>query len=132
MLHGVSPVGSTAAEVATGTLLTLFTLVFFLMEGERIWLFVAGLFPKEREAVVNGAGRAGWKSLGAYVRVQILVAAIDAIGIGLGAAILGVPWLSAGRFGVPRFLSFPVIGALISGAVAGAAGAGCSGSRCRR
>ena len=88
------------------------------MEGERIWLFVTRLFPKDARAAVNGAGRAGWKSLGAYVRVQILVAAIDAIGIGIGAAILGVPL--AIPLGVLVFLgSFvPVIGALISGAVA--------------
>ena len=118
VLNGVSRVGSTAADVATGVLLTLFTLLFFLMEGERIWLFVVGLFPKDAREAVNGAGRAGWKSLGAYVRVQILVAAIDAIGIGLGAAILGVPL--AIPLGVLVFLGsfIPVIGALISGAVA--------------
>lgn len=118
VLNGVSRVGSTAADVATGVLLTLFTLLFFLMEGERIWLFVVDLFPKDAREAVNGAGRAGWKSLGAYVRVQILVAAIDALGIGLGAAILGVPL--AIPLGVLVFLcSFiPVIGALFSGAVA--------------
>ena len=118
VLNGVSRVGSTAADVATGVLLTLFTLLFFLMEGERIWLFVVGLFPKDAREAVNGAGRAGWKSLGAYVRVQILVAAIDGLGIGLGAAILGVPL--AIPLGVLVFLcSFiPVIGALFSGAVA--------------
>ena len=116
VLNGVSRVGSTAADVATGVLLTLFTLLFFLMEGERIWLFVVGLFPKDAREAVNGAGRAGWKSLGAYVRVQILVAAIDAIGIGLGAAILGVPL--AIPLGVLVFLGsfIPVIGALFSGA----------------
>ena len=118
VLNGVSRVGSTAADVATGVLLTLFTLLFFLMEGERIWLFVVGLLPKDAREAVNGAGRAGWKSLGAYVRVQILVAAIDAIGIGLGAAILGVPL--AIPLGVLVFLGsfIPVIGALFSGAVA--------------
>lgn len=118
VLNGVSRVGSTAADVATGVLLTLFTLLFFLMEGERIWLFVVGLFPKDAREAVNGAGRAGWKSLGAYVRVQILVAAIDAIGIGLGAAILGVPL--AIPLGVLVFLGsfIPVIGALFSGVVA--------------
>ena len=118
VLNGVSRVGSTAADVATGVLLTLFTLLFFLMEGERIWLFVVGLFPKDAREAVNGAGRAGWKSLGAYVRVQILVAAIDAIGIDLGAAILGVPL--AIPLGVLVFLGsfIPVIGALFSGAVA--------------
>jgi len=118
VLRGVSEVGSTAAELATGVLITLFTLVFFLMEGERIWLFIVKLFPKQSRDAVNGAGRAGWKSLGAYVRVQILVAAIDAVGIGVGAAILGVPL--AIPLGVLVFLGsfIPVIGALISGAVA--------------
>ena len=118
VLHGVSQVGSTAAEVVTGTLLTLFTLIFFLMEGERIWLFVTRLFPKDARAAVNGAGRAGWKSLGAYVRVQILVAAIDAIGIGIGAAILGVPLVIP--LCVLLFLGsfIPVLGALVSGVVA--------------
>lgn len=118
ILHGVSEVGSTAAEFATGTLITLFTLVFFLMEGERIWLFIVGLFPRQARDAINGSGRAGWKSLGAYVRVQILVAAIDAVGIGAGAAILGVPL--AIPLGVLVFLcSFiPVVGALLSGAVA--------------
>ena len=114
VLRSVSEVGSTAAEFATGVLITLFTLVFFLMEGERIWLFIVKLFPKQARDAVNGAGRAGWKSLGAYVRVQILVAAIDAVGIGVGAAILGGP------LAIPVFLGsfIPVIGALISGAVA--------------
>ncbi len=118
VLRSVSEVGSTAAEFATGVLITLFTLVFFLMEGERIWLFIVKLFPKQARDAVNGAGRAGWKSLGAYVRVQILVAAIDAVGIGVGAAILGVPL--AIPLGVLVFLGsfIPVIGALISGAVA--------------
>ncbi len=44
VLNGVLRVGSPAADVATGVLLTLFTLL--LMEGERIWLFVVGLFPR--------------------------------------------------------------------------------------
>ena len=43
-----------AAEVATGTLITLFTLVFFLMEGERIWLFIVGLLPRRAR---TAAGR---------------------------------------------------------------------------
>ena len=118
VLSRVSAAGSVAAEAGTGALLTLFALFFFLMEGESMWLFIVRLFPRAAREAVNGAGRAGWKSLGAYVRVQILVAAIDAVGIGLGAAILGVPL--AIPLGVLVFLgSFvPVIGALFSGAVA--------------
>src|SRR5699024_8162803 len=65
-----------------------------------------------------GAGQAGWKSLGAYTRVQILVALVDAVGIGLGACLLGVPM--ALPLGVLVFLgSFvPIVGAVVTGAVA--------------
>ena len=130
VLNGVSRVGSTAADVATGVLLTLFTLLFLPDGGRthlavRRWSLPQGC-ARGRERC--GPTRAG--SPGAYVRVQILVAAIDAIGIGLGAAILGCPGDSAGRAGVPGFL-YPVIGALFSGC-RGGAGVSWPWGRCRR
>ncbi|WP_449372092.1 AI-2E family transporter [Arthrobacter psychrolactophilus] len=57
-------------------------------------------------------------SLGNYARIQVLVAAVDAIGIGAGAAIIQVPLalpLSVLVF-VGSFI--PVVGALVTGAVA--------------
>lgn len=118
ILSGVASVGSTAADIGTGLVIVLFTLIFFLMEGEKIWLFIVKLFPHDARRAVNGAGRRGWKSLVSYVRVQVFVAAVDAVGIGLSAFFLGVPL--ALPLGVLVFLgSFvPVIGALLTGAVA--------------
>lgn len=118
ILSGVASVGSTAADLGTGLVIVLFTLIFFLMEGEKIWLFLVKLFPSHARRAVNGAGRRGWKSLVSYVRVQVFVAAVDAGGIGLSAFFLGVPL--ALPLGVLVFLgSFvPVIGALLTGAVA--------------
>ncbi|MBM7051448.1 MULTISPECIES: AI-2E family transporter [unclassified Rothia (in: high G+C Gram-positive bacteria)] len=115
---GVANVGSTASNFATGMAICLFTLIFFLMEGEKIWLFLVGLFPRAARRAVNGAGRRGWKSMVSYVRVQVFVAFVDAVGIGLAAFFLGVP-LSF-PLGVLVFLSsfIPVVGALASGAVA--------------
>ena len=40
---------------------------------------------------MRDAGRAGFRSLIGYVRATFLVAAVDAIGIGVGLAIMGVP-----------------------------------------
>ena len=60
VLRGVSEVGSTAAELATGVLITLFTLVFFLMEGERIWLFIVKLCPQQSRDAVNAQGGSLW------------------------------------------------------------------------
>ena len=63
-----------------GCLLTLFILLFFLLEGQDIWSFIVKFFPRRARPAVDGAGRRGWMSLGNYARVQILVAAVDADG----------------------------------------------------
>src|SRR5699024_12233526 len=66
----------------------------------------------------GGGGYAGWGALGAYVRVQIFVAFVDAAGIGIGAWLLGVPL--AMPLGVLVFLGsfIPIVGAVLTGAVA--------------
>ncbi|MCT1366472.1 AI-2E family transporter [uncultured Kocuria sp.] len=118
LLSGAAAAGSTAGEIGTGLLIALFTLIFFLLEGERIWLFLVKLIPRKAQKAVNGAGRRGWHSLVSYTRVQVLVAFVDALGIGIAALILGVPL--AFPLGVLVFLSsfIPVIGALFSGVIA--------------
>ena len=118
ILSGALSFGSTAGHVAAGALLALFALIFFLLDGGRIWRFVVGLTPVRARAAVDGAGRRGWTSMASYVRVQMLVAAVDAIGIGLGAFILGVPL--ALPLGVLVFLGsfIPIVGALATGSVA--------------
>lgn len=109
---------SVLTHLGAGLLLTFFALIFFLLEGERIWRWVSGLFPRKARPAVDGAGRQGWKSLVSYVRVQLVVALIDAIGIGAGAAILQVPL--ALPLSVLVFLGsfIPILGALLTGAIA--------------
>lgn len=118
ILSGAASVGSTAGHVAAGLLLTIFSLIFFLLDGDRIWRFVVGLLPRRARPGADGAGRRGWQSMVSWVRVQILVAAIDAIGIGIGALIIGVPL--AVPLAVLVFLGsfIPIIGALVTGSVA--------------
>ncbi|WP_434993031.1 AI-2E family transporter [Arthrobacter sp. Ld5] len=118
ILSGALSFGSTAGHVAAGIFLTIFALIFFLLDGPSIWRFVVGLAPVRARAAIDGAGRTGWLSMARYVRVQILVAAVDAIGIGVGAAIIGVPL--ALPLGVLVFFGsfIPVVGALATGSVA--------------
>lgn len=123
LINGVLSVGSTAGHVITGMLLAIFALIFVLLDGRRIWRWIVGLFPKRAHEAVDGAGAAGWVTLTTYVKVQIFVAAVDAVGIGLGAWILG---LFYGGFplvvpiAVAVFLgSFvPIVGAVVTGAIA--------------
>lgn len=118
IVSGAVSWGSTLGHLAAGLLLALFSLVFFLLEGDRIWSFVVRLMPRRARAAIDGAGRRGWVSLVNYVRVQLFVAFIDAVGIGVGAAILGVPlaFPLAGLVFIGSFI--PVIGALVTGALA--------------
>ena len=118
ILSGAVGVGSSVTHFAVGLLLTLFILLFFLLEGQDIWTFVVKFFPRRARPAIDGAGRRGWTSLGNYARVQILVAAVDAVGIGAGAAIIQVPL--ALPLAVLVFVGsfIPVVGALVTGAVA--------------
>ncbi|EZP26965.1 AI-2E family transporter [Microbacterium oleivorans] len=115
---GALAIGSTLGHVATGILLTLFILICVLADGGGIWRWVVRLFPKRARAAVDGAGRAGWRTVITYARTQLLVATIDAIGIGVGAALLGVPL--AAPIGVLVFLGafIPFVGAVLTGALA--------------
>ena len=104
--------------MAAGALITLFCTFFFLLDGRTIWAWVVGLLPRGSREHVHQAGRRGLVTLGAYTRTQILVAAVDAVGIGLGAAILQVPL--ALPLAVLVFLGsfIPIVGAVVTGSIA--------------
>ncbi|WP_157073377.1 AI-2E family transporter [Kribbia dieselivorans] len=110
--------GLTAGHIVTGFFISMFTLFFFLMQGEHIWAWVVRLFPRGARTRMLSSGRIAWHQLTSYTRATIIVAAVDAVGIGAGAAILGVPF--AAGIGLLTFFGafVPIIGALASGAIA--------------
>jgi predicted PurR-regulated permease PerM len=118
IVSGALSFGSGAGYFMAGLLLTVFALIFFLHDGDLIWRFIAGLAPRRARAAVLGSGRQGWTSMANYVRVQILVAFIDAVGIGLGAAIIGVPLVLPLTVLVFLGSFIPILGALFTGMVA--------------
>ena len=107
-----------ALSAVAGALLAVFILITLLADGAGIWRWTTKLFPKRTRAAVDGAARAGWVTVINYARTQLLVATIDAIGIGVGAALLGVPL--AIPIGVLVFLGafIPFVGAVVTGALA--------------
>lgn len=118
LASGALGVANTTLDILTGLLLTIFATLFFLADGPRIWSFLVRLMPHEARAPVDVAGRRAWLSVGAYVRTLPIVALADAIGIGGGAALLGVPF--AIPIAVLTFFSafVPLIGAIVAGTVA--------------
>ncbi|MBX3309869.1 MAG: AI-2E family transporter [Cryobacterium sp.] len=123
LVSGALSFGSTFGHFLAGILLALFATLFLLIDGRRVWAWTVRLFPRTARPAVDGAGRAGWVTLTDFVKVQIFVAFIDAVGIGLGAWILG---LFFGGFplvlpiAIAVFLGsfIPVVGAVLTGVIA--------------
>lgn len=115
---GALAIGSTVGHVATGAVLSLFILLCILADGAGIWRWTVRLFPVRARIPADGAGHAGWITVVNYARTQLLVATIDAVGIGLGAFLLGVPL--AIPVAVLVFLGafIPIVGAVLTGTVA--------------
>ena len=118
LFSGALTVGSSALHILTGALLTLFATIFILIDGAGVWRFVTKLFPRRARPAIDGAGHAGWLTLTTFVRVQLLVATVDAVGVGLFAVILGLPL--AIPIAIVVFLAsfIPVVGAIASGIIA--------------
>jgi predicted PurR-regulated permease PerM len=118
IVSSATSLGSTLGHIVAGFFLVLFSLFFFLYDGPRIWAYLVRMFPRSARPYVDSSGVVAWEQLTHYVRATLLVAAVDAVGITAGALILRVPFALA--IGVLVFLlSFiPIVGALLSGAVA--------------
>ncbi len=110
--------GLTASHFVAGLFIALFALFFFLFDGASIWRWVVRLFPHAARDKVHSSGVIAWGQLSAFTRATVIVAAVDALGISIGAAILGVPFPVA--IGLLVFIGafIPIIGAAISGSVA--------------
>jgi predicted PurR-regulated permease PerM len=118
LLSGAVSVSVTVGHVLAGTLVTLFCTVFFLKDGALIWAWLMRLLPAGSRMSVYEASRRGLVTLSAFTRTQILVALIDAVGIGLGAVVLRIPL--ALPLAVLVFLAsfIPFVGAIATGAIA--------------
>ncbi|MGV0790851.1 AI-2E family transporter [Mycolicibacterium sp. XJ1819] len=118
LTSGALSTAGTVTEILTGAVLVLFTLIFLLHGGRNIFGFVTQIFPETVRARVQDAGRAGFRSLIGYVRATFLVALVDAIGIGTGLAIMGVPLALPLASLVFLGAFVPLVGAVVAGFVA--------------
>ena len=115
---GALSTAGTLGEILTGLFLVLFSTFFLLRDGRKIGRFLIGLLPDRARSPMYGAAESAWSTLVSYVRATVLVAFIDAAGIGIAIGILGVPLpfplialIFLGAF-------IPIVGATVSGAVA--------------
>lgn len=102
----------------TGLVLMIVILFFFLKDGPQIWYFLIRPFNGEHRERAKRVGMRTVDTLGSYIRGTAAVAAVDAIGIGIGLWILDVP-LALPLAVLVFFLAFiPLVGATLAGVLA--------------
>ena len=105
-------------EILTALVLAVVLLFFFVKDGEELvgW-FIARTPPRYRDDV-RAAGARGWGALAGYVRGTAAIALIDAVGVGIGLVVIGVPLVLPLTVLVFAGGFVPVIGAFASGLLA--------------
>lgn len=115
--QGALGVGFGAFGFFVSTILALVPALFFLAQGDRIAAALVVLLPRGWQRRAWEASRRGWVTLTTYCRTQLVVAAVDAVGIGLGAVVLGLPFVLP-VVAITFVLCFiPFVGAIVSGAL---------------
>ncbi|MFV2103916.1 AI-2E family transporter [Micromonospora sp. LOL_024] len=116
----VDPVASAqlVTETLGSALLALVLLFFLLKDGREMWHWLLRRVTGRNRGIAAEAGRVGWRTLGSYTRGTMLIAGIDAVGIGLALVLLGVPL--ALPLALITFIGafVPIVGATVAGAVA--------------
>ena len=118
LTSGALSTAATLTEIITGALLVLFTTIFLLYGGRNIYEYLTRIVPPATRERVRDAGRAGFHSLIGYVRATFLVALVDAVGIGTGLAIMGIPLALPLASLVFLGAFIPVVGAVVTGMLA--------------
>ncbi|MEW2353829.1 AI-2E family transporter [Spirillospora sp. NPDC029432] len=107
-----------ATQTVASIVIALVLLFFVLKDGPGMWRWALGMIPRRSRERVDTAARAGWEALVSYIRGTVLVAAVDAAGIGVALLVIGVPLalpLALLTF-VAAFV--PIVGATVAGAAA--------------
>lgn len=109
---------SAATEFFAGLVLMVVVLFFFLKDGPKIASFTLRWFRGDTRARLAESADRSAEVLGGYVRGTAIVAAVDAVLIGIGLAIVGVPL--ALPLAVVVFVGgfIPIVGATVAGILA--------------
>ena len=114
MLSGAVAAGSL---LLTG-LLALVLCFFYLKDGPKFVPWVAGLVGPRAAPHVAAVAQRSWATLSGFIKAQAAVGLVDAIFIGVGLVVLGVP-LALPLAVLVFFGAFiPIIGAVFTGALA--------------
>jgi predicted PurR-regulated permease PerM len=106
------------AELLAGWLLAIVLCFFIMRDGPAFARAAIRWVPEDRRDVASAIGRRSWAVVGGYLRGVMITGVVDAVAIGIGLWIIGVPLvfslMTLTFFGA----FFPLVGAFLAGAVA--------------
>lgn len=112
-------IGAAAAiEFVSGVFLALITTFFVLKDGRRWVAMLVDRIPESHDEQVETAIRVGWDALSGYMAGIAVVGLVDAVAIGIGLWIVGVPLVIPLSIMVFFGAFFPLVGAFVTGLVA--------------
>lgn len=108
---------TTLVEFVAGMLLLVLSTFFLLRDGSSMWHWVLRFVPAANRPRLDHAARAGWRTLGGYMRAVFLIAGIHGVTVTILLVILGVPL--AIPLGVLIMLGsfIPLVGLTVTGAI---------------
>ncbi|GGP76620.1 hypothetical protein GCM10010185_57960 [Saccharothrix coeruleofusca] len=110
-------VGTVTSGIVTG-ILALLLAFLFVKDGPRFAPWLRGVIGERAGKHVTVVLERVWTTLGDFIRTQAIVSLVDAVLIGLGLVVLGVPL--AVPLAALTFLGgfVPIVGAFVAGALA--------------
>lgn len=116
LVNGAVATFQTVVDIFEAALLILLSTFFLLRDGDLVWRWVLSLFPRVAHHRLDVAGRAGWHTLGGYMRGTVLIALFHGVSVTIGLLLLNIPLAPA--LGVLIFLGsfIPLIGLTVTGA----------------
>ncbi|GAA2525036.1 AI-2E family transporter [Pilimelia columellifera] len=111
--------GALVAAEALGTALLALVLLFFLLkDGPQMWAWLLDRAPRHRQQAFDRAATSGWEVLTGYIRGTVIIATVDALGIGLALVLLDVPLALPLALLTFTAAFVPILGATLAGAAA--------------
>ncbi len=118
VVGGIARGASIVGQGIAALVLMIVLLFFFVKDRDQITGWAKARLPEESRETASALGQRAWAALGGYVRGTAIIALIDAIGIGIGLAIIGVPLAMPLTLLVFMGGFLPVIGAFAAGLIA--------------
>jgi predicted PurR-regulated permease PerM len=110
--------GKTVLGLLAGLVLAIFSTIFLVYDGDRVWGFLLKGVPHAARPGADAAGRAAWSTISYYIRGTLIVAFFHGLVVAVTLTILGVPLAFPLAVLVALGSFVPLVGAVVTGILA--------------